>query len=178
MGIKNEKEICEYLKIPSIPKKKWDGKTNYDKGVSIAETTTGEKMYLVTSYKETDTRQKVLKVFSVMRFIRILETYVVPDYMSDISDIDDMDLDEKSKENAERLLVEAEIMENDFANEEDEKVKNEYYFDFITNDEEAKAFIAAYNEKNKIEGRIPKEHNAIVMRLAVIYKDSQNKKNE
>lgn len=57
---------------------------------------------------------------------------------------------------------------------------NEYFFDNIHNDDEAIAFIKAYNKRNKINGKVPKNHDTIVMRLGVIFADMEkkNKKNK
>ena len=88
-----------------------------------------------------------------------------------------MDLDEQSKKKAKEMLKEARELENDGVekNDELENPKNEYYFDHITNDDEAKAFIQSYNSRNRIKGRIPTTHEGLVMRLAVIYSDTQKK---
>lgn len=47
---------------------------------------------------------------------------------------------------------------------------------FCNSDEEAMAFIEAYNKKNKINARVPQKHDSILMRLAVIYADENKKK--
>jgi hypothetical protein len=53
---------------------------------------------------------------------------------------------------------------------------NEYFFDHIHDDNEACAFIEAYNKRNKIKGVIPKKHDSLVMRLGVIWEET-NKQN-
>ena len=35
--IEFEKEVIKYLNIPSIPKKEWDGKSSFSKGVALLE---------------------------------------------------------------------------------------------------------------------------------------------
>ena len=54
---------------------------------------------------------------------------------------------------------------------------NPYFFDFIHNDDEAIAFIESWNKKNKIHGNVPKKHETILMRLAVIYSESNKMDN-
>jgi hypothetical protein len=88
-----------------------------------------------------------------------------------------MDLDEQSKKKVKGLLDEAKELENEGVEDDNalKKPKNEYYFDHITNDDEAKAFIQSYNSRNRIKGRIPTTHDGLVMRLAVIYSDTLKK---
>jgi RecG-like helicase len=82
------------------------------------------------------------------------------------------DLDDASKAKAEEIINEGnEIINDETDNATLHNPENEYSFDFIHNDEEAVAYIDAYNKKNKVSGRIPQKHDAIVMRLAVIYAD-------
>ena len=68
-------------------------------------------------------------------------------------------------------MIEAEEIENEDAQEDVNEPENPYYFDNITNDEEAIAFIESYNKKNGIKGQTPKKHETIIMRLSVIYAD-------
>jgi hypothetical protein len=58
--------------------------------------------------------------------------------------------------------------------------KNEYFFDHIHNDEEAIAFIKSWNKSNRIKGRIPTDHETILMKLSVMWADAQrgNKRNK
>ena len=35
--IQKEQEVCRYLSIPNIPKKKWDGKSSFKFGVAVTE---------------------------------------------------------------------------------------------------------------------------------------------
>ena len=173
--IEFEKEVLDFLGLPSIPKKEFDG-TPFDKGVAIIDLGKDELSYAVCSYKPEfgHTEPMVTKVFSLQPYTKIVKMLVVPDYMSTQDDINDMDLDEKSKEMAKSLLAEANEIENDDV-EEVEHPQNEYYFDNINNDDEAKAFILAYNKRNKIRGRVPKTHENIVMRLSVIYAEMNKK---
>ena len=70
---------------------------------------------------------------------------------------------------------EADELENQGADETMEVPENEYCFDHIHNDEEAIAFIEAYNRENNIKGAIPKKHESIIARLTVIYAESLKK---
>lgn len=172
-----EKEVIDYLGLPSIPKREHDGKTPFAKGVAVLETNNGEKAYAVCKYEpdDGDMSPVIVKVFGIVPFVRITSIFVVPDYMSNISDVMEMDLDDVSKKNAESILREAEEFEG---GDEDiiEEPKNEYFFDNIHSDAEAKAFITSYNKMNRIRGRVPTSHEGLVMRLSVIYSDINNKK--
>ena len=167
-----EKEICDFLKLPSIPKKEWDGETPFDKGVAIVKMAFDQKGYAVARY-DTNKEQKpnVIKVFASEPFFDVDKILVVPDYME--TDVKDADLDDESKKKAEELAKQAEEIENDGNDDVVKEPENEYYFDNITNDEEAIAFITAYNQKNGIKGTVPKKHDTIVMRLSVIFADMQ-----
>lgn len=167
-----EQEILAYLSLPSIPKKEWDKESAFDKGVAVVELQTGREGYAVATFnpEKGDTKPRVTKVFGSEPFGDIIRVYVVPDYME--TDMRNADLDDVSKKKAEEIINEG----NEIANDETETAtlpnpENEYSFDFIHSDEEAVAYIEAYNKKNKISGRIPQKHDAIVMRLAVIYAD-------
>ena len=91
------------------------------------------------------------------------------------TNVDGMDLDEESKENAKFIIEEAREIElgedkNDFA--DTDVPDNEYYFDNIHTDEQAKAFIRAYNKKNRIKrGAMPKTHEGLIVKLSVIYNE-------
>lgn len=174
--IKFEKEILSYLNIPSIPKKAWDGKSSFQKGVAVLSLRFGGKGYAASSYDTSkDTKPNITKVFGLEPFTSIDNIYVIPSYMSNEEDVEDMDLDEQSKKKVQQVLDEAKEIENEgvVGDKELEKPKNEYYFDHITNDEEAKAFIRSYNSRNHIKGKIPSTHDGIVMRLAVIFSDTR-----
>ena len=71
------------------------------------------------------------------------------------------------------MAKQAEEIEND-GTQQMELPKNPYLFDNITNDEEAIAFIEAYNKKNGIiKGQVPKKHETILNRLLVIYSEQR-----
>lgn len=175
-----ENEVCRYLGIPNIPKKKWDGESGFKRGVGVVDLMTGNKAYVSVSFNpEKDKSCRVVKVFINEQFSNVDNDsiFVVPDYMD--TDVENMDFDEKSKEAAQALVNEALDLENaDTASSKVELPENEYYFDNVHNDEEAQAFIKSYNQSNKIRGKVPTTHEAIVMRLSVIYSEINNKSNK
>lgn len=173
-----ENEVCRYLGRPNIPKKKWDGKSGFKRGVGIVDLMSGNKAYVSLTFNpEKDKYCRVTKVFISEQFGGIDEEsiFVVPDYMD--TDVQNMDFDEKSKEAAQALINEAMDLENsDTAASKVELPENEYYFDNVHNDEEAQAFIKSYNSTNKVRGgKVPTTHEGIVMRLSVIYSELNNK---
>ena len=172
--IRFEKEVIKYLGLPSIPKREHDGTSFFDKGVAVIVNQNGDKSYAVCRYTEKDNEPKITKVFDLAPFVSIEGIYIVPSYMNNIEEVKDMDLDDVSKKKAEEILREAKEFEED-SNDEPE-TQNEYYFDNITSDEEARAFIASYNKTNKIKGLVPKTHDGLVMRLASIYSNMKERK--
>lgn len=169
-----EKEVCSYLNIPSLPKKEWDGKSSFKNAVATIKLGCSRLAYAVASYDEAkDDAPRVVKSFMTEPFYGIDKIFVVPSYMD--TDVDNMDLDEQSKKAAEDLKKEADELENQGADETMEVPENEYCFDHIHNDEEAIAFIEAYNRENNIKGAIPKKHESIIARLTVIYAESLKK---
>lgn len=169
--IEFEREILDYLGLPSIPKKMFDGQP-FKKGVAVINLVSGGKAYASCTYSPDKMEKPVInKVFSLEQYTGIDTIYIVPDYMATKSDIPEMDLDDESKKRAEELLSQAEELELDGVESEVQTPQNEYYFDNIKNDSEAKAFISAYNKRNRIRGRVPKTHEGLIMRLAVIYNE-------
>ena len=169
-----EKEVCSYLNIPSLPKKEWDGKSSFKNAVATIKLGGSRLAYAVASYDEAkDDAPRVVKSFMTEPFYGIDKIFVVPSYMD--TDVDNMDLDEQSKKAAEDLKKEADELEKQGAEETIEVPENEYCFDHIHNDEEAIAFIEAYNRENNIKGAIPKKHESIIARLTVIYAESLKK---
>ena len=176
--IQFEKEIINFLALPSIPKREWDGKSSFDKGVAVLHLMDDRECYAVCAFDASlDESPRITKVFGIEPFIGIKNVFVVPSYMSTSDEIKDMDLDEQSKKNVKQVLSEANELENENVSGNDEltKPKNEYYFENITHDEEARAFIQAHNSRNRIKGRIPSTHDGLVMRLAVIYSENLKK---
>ena len=176
MGIRFEKEVCNYLNIPSIPLKEWNKKDSFKDGVAVTKLLLGDLAYAVCTFNaDTDKEPRIKKVFAEERFNGIDKIFVVPSYM-DTKDIENADLDEQSKEAAERLEQETEELVETPENEEKVEIpENTYFFDQIHNDDEAIAFITAYNRDNNIRGAVPSKHETIVMRLGVIYNELQKK---
>lgn len=168
-----EKEVCEHLRLPAIPKKAWDNKTPFDKGIAVVNLRFGDKCYAIARFNpQKEETPTIVKVFGNEPFIDIESIFIVPDYME--TDVKDADLDDASKKKAEELAAQAEnIVEDGVGDSKSTLPDNQYMFDNITNDEEAVAFIEAYNKKNKIGGQVPKKHETILMRLAVIYAEQK-----
>lgn len=174
--VQYEKEICQYLGIPSIPKRKWDGEKSFLQGCAVTTHMDGSQSYAVATFdNEKDTQPRIMKVFTIEIYKKVEDIFVVPSYMD--TNVDEMDLDDESKEKAKILVNEAKELEvggseQDFDNEP----KNEYYFDNITNDTEARAFIRAYNKKHKRKSTIPRTHEGLVVMLSVIYNEVNKSK--
>lgn len=173
-----EDAVCKALNIPSIPKKKWDGKKSFKTGVAVIalDKEKTRLAYAVVTFDETNDEQpRVQKVFSIEPFYDILddEIYIVPDYMD--NDVESMDLDDESKQAAQRLLDEANELESMGIENEITMPENEYFFDQIHDDEQAQAFIKDYNRRNKLRGKVPTTHDALIMRLSVIYSEMNKK---
>lgn len=169
-----EKEICMHLSIPSIPLKKWDGKTTFKNGVAVTKLASGTLAYAVCSFSNGDKAPNVTKVFSQEPFNGIEEIYIVPSFMD--TDVDKMDLDDDSKKAAEILVNEAQ----DLSEQKDDdinmmKALPEWIFDEITNKDEAQAWLRQYNATNKIKGRIPENEETLKMRLLNIHSKLKRK---
>lgn len=172
-----EKEIIEYLHLPSIPKKEWNGTDGFKNGVAIVNTVNGSKAYAVASY-DPDEHEKpvIVKVFGYEQFKDIDKVFIVPSYMD--TDVDNYDVDEESKRRAAMIAKDAAAAETTADCDDIVPPENEYYFDNIHNDEEARAFIDAYNKRNNLKrARVPKNHEGLVMRLSVIYNEENSKQN-
>lgn len=168
-----EKEILEYLGLPSIPKKIHDGVTSFERGVAVVNLYSGKQAYAVATFNaEKNDSVRIKKTFGLEPFVSISQVYVVPNYMTQVEDIDTLDLDEESKKRAQQILNEVNDIVNEGVDDGVVMPEHEYYFDFINNDSEARAFIEAHNKKNKIRGRIPTTHEGLLMRLSVIYSDT------
>lgn len=172
--IQFEFEVCKYLNIPSIPKKEWDGKSSFKDGVAVTQLAHGYNAYAVCTFDaDKDSEPYVKKSFAIEPFYNINKIYVVPSYMD--TNIENADLDEDSKKAAEELAKEA----NELTKKAEEKVdipQNPWCFDEIHNLEEARAWLANYNSKNKIKGKLPKNEESIKLRLLAIYSEMQKKK--
>lgn len=178
MNIEFENEVLSYLNLPSIPIKEWNKKDGFKDGVAIIEYNNERLGYAIATFApQKDKEPVVKKVFSLEPYKAIKRIMVVPTYMN--NDVDNMDLDDDSKKNAYRLAQEAEELENEGVDiDMIEMPSNEYFFDHITNDEEGMAYIKSYNMRNRIRGKVPRNHDAIVARLGVIWSDLNRKKSK
>lgn len=173
--IKYEKEVIKYLNLPSVPKKEWDGEASFKDGVAVIELYDKSESYAVATFdKEKDKEPRIKKVFSQEPFGKIISIFVVPSYMN--NDTESFDLDERSMKAAADLIDEAAGLEMEGVDDTIETPENEYFFDNIHNDEEAIAFIKAYNSERKIRGNAPKKHENIIMKLSVIWMEQQKQK--
>lgn len=177
----NEQEVINYLNLPSLPKKQWDGKKSFKSGIGVAIGHDDSESFVILSFdSETDKEPRVTKVFSLVPFSRIDKTriLIVPSYME--TNVDEMDLDEQSKKAAQAVINEAVELENEGVEQTKINIgdegEGEYFFKEITNDTEAQAYIRAYNKKHNLNASIPVTHEDIVTRLAVIWKDAERKK--
>lgn len=165
-----EKEICNHLSLPSIPKKEWDGKSSFKVGVAVTKLYSGEAYAACTFDADVDEKPRVTKVFAQEIFYDIGKIFVVPSYMD--VDVDNADLDDESKKAAERLKQEGDELTgtNDIDIKEMQKLP-EWVFDHIHNMEEARAFLISYNQKHKIRGKVPANEETIKLRLLTIYNE-------
>lgn len=176
--IEFEKEVIKYLNIPSIPKKEWDGKSSFSKGVALLELQFGHEAYAVASFDaESDKMPSVNKVFGLEPFKSIKKIFIVPSYMSTEDEIKDMDLDEQSKKKAAEILKEASEIENEGVESDTLSIDKlpEWIFPEINNKQEAEAWLRRYNSMNKIKGKLPQSEETIKLRLYSIYTELQNK---
>lgn len=172
MEIRNEKEACKWLSIPTIPKKEWDGKSRFARGVGVVSTSSGYDTYVVVRFSDFDDKPTIIKTFVGEQLGVISRIFVVPQYMNEI-DYEKADLDDESKEKMKILEDEAKELEAENV-EKIEIPDNEYFFEHITNDDEAKAYIRAYNKQRKLKAKVPKTHQELVMRLSVIWSEENN----
>lgn len=174
-----EKQVIKELRLPSIPKKEWDGKSSFDRGVAVVGTLTGGEAYAIATFnKEKDEKPRIIKVFSYEPFQKIKKILVVPEYM-DKGNPDELDLDDASKKAAELLQQRAQDAEKggDGEGDGEETVlpENEYCFDNIHDDDEAHAFLEAYYKQNGIKGTVPTKHDTMVAKLTAIWQEQQMK---
>ena len=171
--IQNEKEIISYLNLPSIPKKPWDGKKSFKNGIAVTKLISGEQAYAVASFdSERDETPRITKVFTLEQYNDFDVVAVVPDYM-DVDNVEKWDVDEESKKAAQRLVDEGREIEEEGV-EQPELPENEYCFSHIHNDEEGIAYIRAWNKEHGIKSKkLPKNHDAIVTKLAAMWMDAQ-----
>ena len=177
--IEFEKELLAYLNLPSIPLKEWkEGDMPFEKGVAVVEYYGERLAYAVCKFDPNSgiKRPRVIKTFGTEPFIKIVKVFVVPNYMSNIEDVKDMDLDEQSKKKAEQMLKEAQEIENEGTKEEN-PMENlpEWIFPEINSKQEAVAWLRNFQSRNKQKGRIPTTEENIKLRLFSIYSELQKK---
>lgn len=171
--IEFEKEVIDYLKIPSIPKRDWDGLSSFQDGVAVVNISLGRQAYAVCTFnKDEDKEPRIKKVFGIEPFTGIEKVFVVPSYMD--NNTTDVDLDAESKKRAEQLAAEAQELENngvvDEAVQEADKLP-EWIFPDIQNREQAIAYIKSYRRINHIKGKIPDNDETLKSCLYAIYKN-------
>lgn len=171
--IEFEKEVIDYLNLPSLPKREWDGKSTFQDGVAIVNLSLGRQAYAVCTFNnDTDKTPRIKKVFGVEPFSGIEKVFVVPSYMD--NDTTDADLDVESKKRAEQLANEARELENQGTTEEAIEKANElpeWIFPEIQNREQAIAYIKSYRRINRIKGKIPDNDETLKSCLYAIYKN-------
>ena len=177
--IEFEKELLAYLNLPSIPLKEWkEGDMPFEKGVAVVENYGERLAYAVCKFDPNDgvKQPRVVKTFGTEPFTKIVKVFVVPNYMSNIEDVKDMDLDEQSKKKAEQMLKEAHELETEGTKEEN-PMENlpEWIFPEINSKEEAVAWLKNFQSRNKQKGRIPTTEENIKLRLFSIYSELQKK---
>jgi len=172
--IQFEQEVCDFLAIPSIPKKKWDGQSSFRDGVAVTNLAQDRKAYAICTFDaDVDKEPRIKKIFAFETFFGIEDIFVVPAYMD--TDVEHMDLDDASKEAADRLVQETNeiIAEETHEEPQEEKEENPFYFEEIHNIEEARAWLQSYNSNHGIKGRVPSDENTIKLRLLTIYTEQQ-----
>lgn len=179
-NIQFEALVIDYLKLPSIPKKEWDGKSSFKDGVAVIKMLQDRTGYAVATFDaEKDSEPRIKKTFSLEPFSEVLKIFVVPAYMdTQETSIIRFDVDNESKEAALRLAQEADELENEGTESDTMKEMKElpeWVFDNIHNLEEAQAFIKRYNSQNKIKGKLPSNEDTVKCRLLAIYNEMNNK---
>ena len=172
-----EKEVIKHLNLPSIPKKEWDGKSSFDKGVAVLKMRDEREAYGICSFDaQTDKSPRIVKVFGIEPFVGIKKVFVVPSYMTTEEEIKDMDLDEQSKKKVESILKEAREIEDEGTKDENPmEGLPEWIFPEIENREQATAWLKNFQSRNKQKGRIPTTDENIKLRLFSIYSELQKK---
>lgn len=163
-------ETIDLLRIPSIPKKEWDGKTPFDRGMAQITTMLGSKEYAVCSFdpKKGDTL-RVVKRFGGLQFTAVDKVWPVPDYMDD--DIGKMEFDnEESMTSMSVILQEKEQMVNADADDEDEG--GEWGYPIIHTMKQAVAYLRAKRPKDGI----PSDPEVLKAKLKAMYNAERNNK--
>lgn len=173
--IQFEKEVLNYLRLPSIPLKEWDGKTSFKDGVAVVSLYGKREAYAVATFNaDTDKKPNIKKTFSIEPFREVKAIFVVPSYMN--VDVEHADADKETKDAMERLKEEAEELENEGSEGEKPDVpENEWCFDEIHNLEEAQAWLKTYNKTNGVKCGVPKKEETVKLRLLAIWKEIQDR---
>ena len=172
----HQDDVCRFLAIPAVPKKRWDGEKSFKDGVAVTDLVDGTQAYAVATYdSEQDNEPRIRKVFAQVPFRAVSDIYVVPNYMD--KEIDTMDLDEDSKRAAKEILDQATALETKDTEDKETETENtpEWVFDEIHNIDEAKAWIKSYRKRNKIRGSIPKTEENIKAYLLVVKANQKRK---
>ena len=178
--IQFEKETLEFLNLPSIPLKEWDGSTSFEKGVALISLRGEREAYAIASFEaDVDKKPNIVKVFGIEPFVDIKKVFVVPTYMTTEEEIKDMDLDEQSKKKVQQVLNEAKEIENE-GTENENPMANlpEWIFPEIGSKDEAVAWLRNFQSRNKQKGRIPTTDENIKLRLFSIYSELQKKQKQ
>ena len=127
--------------------------------------------------KETDKEPRIKKVFGIEPFTSIEKVFVVPSYMDNDTRDADLDAESKKRaeqlaEEAKELESQGTVEE---AIEDANKLP-EWIFDEIHNKDEAMAWLKQYNIRNKIKkGKVPTNEETIKLRLYNIYMSNKNR---
>lgn len=165
-----EKEILQYLNIPSIPKMEWDGKKPFKNACGEILVKGDVQAFAVFGFSESSNSPYVKKVFGEEPIAKIGKIYPVPDYM-DMQGIENWDVNEESKNAAIALANEAIEMEQE--KQEDVEETSEWFFDEIHNLEEARAWVANYRKKKRMRGKPIKDEESLKNFLYVLYKNKK-----
>ena len=176
--IERERDIIDYLGLPSIPKKEWDGRSGFRRGIAVTSLLSGGEAYAVASYdSEFDEEPRIIKVFTLEPYRDVRIVALVPDYMN-TDGVGTWDLSPESKAAAESIINEAHELEVEDVREERTDIpKHEYLYAHVTNDNEAKAFIKSWNAQHGAKkARIPKTHEDIITKLTAMWLNDNKKK--
>lgn len=177
--IQFEKEIINFLGLPKIPVKAWDGKSAFSKGVAVVEMPSDGEAYAVCSFNPDngDKQPHITKVFGIEPFKAIKSILVVPEYMNSVEEVKAMDLDDASKKRAEELLNEATELENEGVEDTSTKMEDlpKWIFPEISSKEQAVAWLKNWQATNRQKGRIPTTDENLRLRLYSIYMEQQKK---
>lgn len=166
------KQVLLTLQIPSLPKRTWDGESEFNKGICLVRRMSGRENYAICRFnKDLDERPKVIQDFSLETFVEVLTCYPIPDYAE--TDIENMQFDsEDSKEAMQELLEEKEEEVMKGVNKEEE-VLPEWIYPFIKTQAEAIAYLKSKKVRN---AHSLKDADAIKAKLYVMYMDEKENK--